>query len=527
MPGGSPAEPPPGGHEPRYAEPVDPWATGEAAAFAASGESPPFPGSGAPVGTPAPGAEPWPAFTHGYHGSTAVPGAPVKAYRKWFLLVAVAVVVVVGVSATLVALWPGYRALDYRPLSASPSVVAPEVPVTFAFNDAAVIGDRAYFASVSDDGELGVVAADTNSGRRLWGSRAAGRAERWKQMVALPKAVVVFTDTDPVTRRRTMVVLGPKRGERLWQRVIGDDDDVLFVADTAVLVDRTANRLVGLGLADGGTRWDEDDVKTGSGTSTSVVAVTTQADLSGPAAVSGLAFAPDPDDTRIVQVNADKSFRVLDAATGDVVVPSRQGSAGPDGEKIAHNGRFVVVEGNGTSERIVTYDLAEPGEPDVLYSAPANSRMTDLTACGPERVCWVETTGYDSEQTRVKSVNAAEGGGVWERALRGVVSLVPVGDHVLAAQNTSPPRVSLLDARGEQVWNLEGRAARLDGGNLLRFNKGLSTTPDDPTLFGEHLGDEAEPLGALSDVRSQTCSWNTSVIACVAGENFVLQRFAG
>jgi hypothetical protein len=116
---------------------------------------------------------------------------------------------------------------------------------------------------------------------------------------------------------------------------------------------------------------------------------------------------------------------------------------------------------------------------------------------------------------------------VWDRGLPDVDSLVPVGDHLLAGQSTPAPRVSLLDAGGDPVWNVEGRAARLDGGNLLRFNTALSTTPENPALFGEHLGDEAEPLGALSDVRSQTCSWNTSVIACVADENFIVQRFAG
>ncbi len=522
-----------GGSAPEYAEPVDPWATGEAAAFAASGGSPLFPGSGAPAGTPPHGAGPWLASTHAGHGSTAVGGGdvPVRAYRKtWFWLLAAAVVVVVGVGATLaVIFWPGYRALDYRSLDASPPVVvAPEVPVTIGFNDAAVIGDRAYFAGVSDDGELGVVAADANSGKRLWGSRAAGRAERWERMVALPGAVVVFTDTDLVTDKRTMVVLGAERGERRWQRTIGDDDGVLFVADTAVLVDRAANRLLGLDLTDGTTRWDEDDVTTDSGTRTSVVAVTTPADLSGPAAVSGEAFAPDlDDDTRIVQVGADKSFRVLDAVTGDIAVPLRQGSAGPDDEKIAHDGRFIVVEANGTSQRLVSYDLAKQGEPDLLYSAPAGSRMTELTPCGPDRVCWVETAGYNARTTRVKGVNAAEGGDVWDRGLPDVDSLVPVGDHLLAGQSTPTPRVSLLDAGGDPVWNVEGRAARLDGGNLLRFNTALSTTPENPALFGEHLGDEAEPLGALSDVRSQTCSWNTSVIACVADENFIVQRFAG
>jgi len=50
--------------------------------------------------------------------------------------------------------------------------------------------------------------------------------------------------------------------------------------------------------------------------------------------------------------------------------------------------------------------------------------------------------------------------------------------------------------------------------------------PDDPSLAGLHVGDSEQPLGPLSDVRSETCAWNTSTIAFVADEDFILQHFA-
>jgi len=68
---------------------------------------------------------------------------------------------------------------------------------------------------------------------------------------------------------------------------------------------------------------------------------------------------------------------------------------------------------------------------------------------------------------------------------------------------------------------------RLDGGNTLQFSKALSASADDPALAGEHLGDAAVPLGSLADVRSSTCAWDTSHLACVADQDFVVQRFAG
>jgi len=218
---------------------------------------------------------------------------------------------------------------------------------------------------------------------------------------------------------------------------------------------------------------------------------------------------------------------VLDARSGDVEVASRQGNADPGDEMLAHDGRFFVVESNGTTETLLAYDLATGNLPVILYGAPAGARISELTACGDERICWVETIDFDVKRARVAGVDVVKGGGLWRRDLPNADRLVPVGDHVLAGQSTSPPRVALIDGEGRQVWNVEGAAARLDGGNLLRFGRPLTATPDDPALYGQHLGDETVPLGALNDVRSQTCSWNTSVIACVADDNFVVQRFAG
>jgi hypothetical protein len=552
------------GPEPDYGEPVDPWATGEAAAIAAAGGAPLFPASGAPLGhpvspsaapqsgaphsgashpaaphsgapqsgAPAGGHESWLASAEGPPpGAHPAVGAPVPAYRKrLFWLLTAAVVIVVGVAATLAVIyWPGNRALDYRPLATfAPVRLAPAVPISSGFADSAVIGDRIYFANTDENGTLGVVAADAGSGERLWASTAAGAAPRWENMVALPQGLAVFTDADSTTRKRRMVILGADRGELLWERLIGDDDGVLFVADVAVLVDRVEKRLLFLELdGKGRVRGEQRSPTTDTGTATTVVAATTPADLAGPASTAGIAAAPDRgDDPRIVQIGADRSARVLDASTGKVVVPARQSVADTDDEVIAHNGRLIVRESADT-HRIMAYDLGKLGEPRTLYTAPENIRLSELTPCGDDRVCWVETTGYDARTTRVASVNAAEGGGRWERAVPDTDGLVPVGDAVLARQNGSPAAVTLLNPDGTVGWTHRGAAARLDAGNLLLFSKPLTTSPDDPSVTGRHLGDDVQEMGVLAGVRSQTCSWNTVVIACLAADDLVIQRFTG
>jgi hypothetical protein len=380
---------------------------------------------------------------------------------------------------------------------------------------------------VDETGMLGVVAVDVKSGARKWSSRAAGVAAQWDHMVALPGGVAVFTDTDTTTHRRRMAILGRDNGGLLWERSLSDDDGVYFIADVAVLADQAEHRLLGLEInGRGKTRWEIPDIKTDSGTTTAVVPATTTDDVAGPATVGGSALAPDMgDDTRIVQISADRSARVVDAKSGDIVVPPRQSVADPDDEVIAHNGRLIVRESE-NAHRIMSYDLGKLGEPKSLYTAPDTTRqLTHLAACGADRVCFVEAAGSADQTAQVVSVDLTNGQR-WTRSLPSTESLVPVGDSVLAAQDTTPPRVSLLSAKGAVVWTRKGEAARLNAGNMLLFLEPRSDYPDNSFVWGDHVGDPAVPLGALPAVRSATCSWDTAMLACVTDKDFTLQRFA-
>jgi hypothetical protein len=507
---------------PRYAEPVDPWATAEAAAIAAAG------GKQAEFPAP-PESEPWLASTEpgsGTPGGAEGQGLLRRAYKSK-VLVAAGLVVILGIAATLVLIfWPRNRALDFTPL-ADAKRFAPAVAMTSKFADAEITGDRAYFASTDDAGTLGVVAVDAKTGKHLWSSTGAGVAAEWDHIVALPNGLAAFTDTDSTTRTRRLIILGGDRGELLWDRTIGDDDAVYFVADVAVLADRTAHRLLGLEInGRGKVRWEIPDIKPDSGTGPTIVTATTVDDVAGPATVGGTALAPDvSDDSRMVQISADRSARVIDGKNGHILVPPRQSVADADDAIIAHNGRLIVRESE-NAHRITSYDLDKLGEPRVLYTAPDTKRqLSDLAPCGPARVCFVESAGYDDKTAQVMSVDVTKGDR-WARGVPMTESLVPVGDAVLAAQDTSPPKISLLDAKGKEMWTREGEAARLNSGNVLLFLKALSDYPADSFVWGDHVGDTAVPLGALTSVRSSTCSWNTAMLACVTDKDFVLQRFA-
>lgn len=495
------------------ATPVDPWATGEAAALPTVAD--PLPdmdgGWASPPGGPVPTTPPGSPVA----GATTPPAAARRRglfARPYMMILAGGVTVALAAAAWV--FWP--RSVDFHPLS-EPRRIAPVVPVGSDWSDAEIIGDRAYFASSSmENGAVGVVAMDIGASKPAWTSTKAGTATRWTSMVALPVGIALFTDTDSLLRTRRVVVLGAENGDLRWQRTIGGDDEVFFAGDTAVVSDRAGKRLLGLDVADGSQRWSRDDPRGTASIAPAVLAVTAPTDLRGPARLDL------GDDPRIVEVGADKSVVVLNAGTGKAE-KSRQNVADPDDEMVAHNGRLLVLQPD--DQRVVSYDLDQLGEPRVLYTAQGRDvRLTDGTPCGDDRVCFAEETGYDSKTDKVVALDVAKGKRLWDFPVSGIDTLVPVGEAVLAT--SAAGETTLIDGAGKRFWTRKAAAGRLDGNDLLEFSKPLSGSPDNPALAGRHLGNQAVPLGYLSDIRSETCSWNISELACVAEKDFVLQEFA-
>ena len=493
----------------RLSEPVDPWAAAEAAAVAAGHQLPHQAGDPHAHGATwtIPGAAPGLAPTR--------PERFGKAYRKGIWAAVSAGAVALGVTAAVI-LWPGYRALDFHPIEQIGDF-APAVPVGSSWSDAEVIGDRAYYASADPQGLVGVVAVDTGTRRPVWSNPAAGTSPLWERMVALPSALVLFSGTESGTGRSRMTVLDAGSGEARWNRPLGSSDTVHFGTDTVVLVDRLEERLLGLDLATGRARWEEEDPD-----ASTIVTVSTPADLTGPAGTAGRPFAPDHGDERIVQINAGRSASVRDLRTGKIA-QTRPSVAATTDEAVAHHGRLFVHE-SGASERIFAYGLEKLGEPVTLHTPPPDDSVSRLTPCGDDRLCFVETAGYDRTKSQVVAVDAVKGGELWRHDVPDVESLVPVGDSLLAVADET---TTLLDADGEPEWTVPGVSVRLDGGNVLRFSDSLTTSVTDRGLSGVHLGDGPVDMDQIRSVRPGTCAWNTSVLACVTEEKFALYEIAG
>ncbi|MBL7254538.1 Hsp70 family protein [Paractinoplanes lichenicola] len=545
LPTPAPAQPPPAagtGDDRHYAEPVDPWATGEAAAIAAGGHalpgSPPLPGQTSGPGTPGtfgpPSHEPWlasentPHPSGGYHpgpGGPAGPPAPDRprgTRRRWIVATAAALILVIAAGATAAwAFWPRYPGLDYQTLG-SPVHVPPAIPLTSAFHDAVIHGNRAYLASSNtDSGKIGVVAIDADKDRPAWSNPDAGTAKAWEAMIALPAAVALISDGDYETDSRELVLLAADTGRQLWKRTLGDDDDIYFQGDRALIADRENKQLLGLDLANGNERWKQPDLE---GSQSEMFSVTTPADLSGPAGATGRPLSPDlGDDPRVVQIGGtDDTARVIDANTGKILA-TRPDVADTSDDVVAHNGRLLVRKAADTN-RLVAYGLDNLDGADIIYTSPSReARLWRLSPCGDDRVCALEGTGPGDENAQLVAVNIPDGKTAWKTAAPRSDVIIPVGEAVLTAYSTD---ARLVDADGKEVWSGKQAAVRLDAANILELSKPFAGYVDDPALAGRHLGDTPVQLGPLRGVNTDTCSWNLTHLACATDKDFVLIRFA-
>ena len=357
-----------------------------------------------------------------------------------------------------------------------------------------LLDDRAYFAYQREDKRIEVIAAEAKTGKELWRKQSQDTSEEWGGITAVPGGVVVFAKSSLSDEPYDVSVWSADDGRRLWGMPIFGDDGVFFREDRLILVDRAQNRVAGFDLLSGSLKWQEKTPKDRfESTQTAVYGVSTPDDLAGPADALGRPFAPKADDDqRIVQVSADKSMRVIDAASGKIG-GTRTNVADKDDPAYAYDGRFVVA----TDAGVFSYDLDSDAQPARIYS-PADDQhdVTGIAPCGEDRVCLLETTSFDATTTELVAVDAEKGGAVWHKPAAGMERVVPVGDYVLVSGDSPDYVVSLFDAAGKVVHTQPGVGMRVNGGSVLLLSKYLTSSVGDPERGRAGRGREgADPVG--------------------------------
>ncbi|MFC0031890.1 Hsp70 family protein [Micromonospora chaiyaphumensis] len=493
--------------------------------------TPALPPYGSPAGVPPqgpgiphqPGGWPgWPGVPQS--GPPAPPSGGGRGRRAlWISVGAVVALAGVATATVLYLTWDRHPELDFQAFGKGTRVAAAggERPAEMF---TAVAGDRAYLAYPREDRRLAVVAVEAGTGKELWRKESVTTADQWAGVVALPGAVALLADAAGSSTPRELEVLDGGSGQPRWRHTVLGDDELFVGRDVLALTDHERKRLVGLKLSNGDEKWSLDDLADEyRNTRNSVHPVTTDGSVSGPGYGDGSPRDPQQGPVeQLVQVNADKSVRLIDLGSG-AEVRRWKAVAEPDDLVAAHEDRLYVAGDDG---RLLAYDLGKQAQPSVLYTAEDDDRRAKaLAPCGEHRACLLEVTGSD-DQTAVV-VAAQEGQGVKRWAAPGMTQLVPVGERVLARRIYPEPAATLFAPDGTRVLDDEdGVAVRVDAGNLLLFADPLGSSVDDRSVAGVGAGSgKVAQLGELKDVRGDSCSWNTEVIACGSEEDFVLHRF--
>jgi outer membrane protein assembly factor BamB len=502
------------------------------ASSSATSAAAPISGPGLPVSSVpvSPSGSPVSAVP-GMSVSPAAPSAPSAPrrplHKRPVLWIAAAAVALAGVVVAAALVLLGNDKLNFQPVAEVGRIPSDNNQPFYVYTD--VVGNRAYMAYERyDDDALEIIAADLATAEVLWRVRTTSLAERWDGINALPDAVVAFQSSSiSSTATRVMEVHSSADGTQMWQRLIRPDDSVYAFKDVLVLVDRGEQRLLGLDLRTGGIRWERQNPGKAEGlTGTAVYPVQTIADVTGPASASGRPFSPvTDDDQRFVQIGADRSATVMDATNGKVL-KTRTNVADPGDDVVAYNGRLLVAAAE-DGYRLSGYDLDTMGEPVNLYTAPDDRHRLDVLAmCGEARACLLDSIGSDTKSTSLVAIDLEKGGELWRRPAPGADLLVHFDQMVVTRATSGDYLVRVFDPEGKEILKREGAVGRVDAANMLLFDE-ISSSADDYSVAGLHAGSkDVIEMGQLKDVKTASCSWNTTYIVCAGSTDFLVARFA-
>ncbi len=524
-----PVSPPPAApFAPAASEPFasEPFASAPfaSAPFAPPGTAP-FPQSPSP--SPSPPGAPETAGS----GMMTYPPQQAPPPRPWYRrpvtwVVAGALAVVLVVAGTLVfALGDRYPQVTFTSLSEVARVPMGVESPSYTFTT--VNGDRAYLA-LQKDNAVRVTGYDLASRQQRWTETvtpAGVSSVTFEGIMALADSVVGVATLSGGSASRALFGVD-WAGHHVWRHDLTSSDKLLATSAALLVVDSQNHQLVGLDPRTGNQKWTLANIKDSGDTSSATFPVYTDADLARP---GPLPEGPElgTSDNRVVQIGADSSARVIDTATGKVVVTG--GNVGDySSVALAAGGRLYVASSSG-GYKLFSYDLGSLADGKLIYTAPDDTHYLErIVPCG-SRVCLLDEPNSDDKGDQVLAVNP--GGNVaWQKPAPGASALTPLGGGLLVDGSGSNRYATVFDDNGKVLLGDEGKdqtGVRVTAGSVLLFSDAPESSPNDETLTGLAARDGTRtPLGQIKKVRAAGCSWNTRMLVCPMESDFGVWRFA-
>lgn len=405
-------------------------------------------------------------------------------------------------------------------------------PLEFqAFEPARVIelGDEETQPGIARlDGDRIFLAATRADSAVVFGTQVSGDGDRWERavpelsevtgMAAYDEVLAVFGEhADGEYDHHLVAMLDAGDGQPLWQREYsGDNQDWLLADGQVTLADDTDGVLRGLDPRTGAERWTVPYPEEGA----AIRPVITEDDLAGRSRTGRQYDAPRHGD-RVVMLGDDGSAQVIDIDDGQTAGNPGANVANPGDPTYAYEDDFFVAsERDGRLYRFDLADLSVP--PDVIYSPqdPA-ARITYLVPCGADRICLREEA---AETVSVVAVSTAGGDGWSHTVEAGPELLLPVGEHLVVADDTGTSVV--FDPEGNPVETLPGAPVRINDANILL------AVPDNPygygtmSVTGLPIGAKRVELGQVADVAGEGCAFDDEVLICPTSTGAGIWQFA-
>ena len=366
--------------------------------------------------------------------------------------------------------------------------------------------------------QLRIRAFHLASGERQW--QVALDSPSWSRLIAVPGLLLVVGEGQSVSDPRRLLALRSVDGQSAWERTVRGDDALVFGEQFLAWLSRAEPALLGLSPATGEEMWRQNlasaDARLGGVLTEAVGLLPT-----GPGSTGG------HHDHRLVLVTSEAVVRVLDGRDGRVL-SERAGVVTPSELILAYRDRLYVARDEAGYE-VVSYQLNELTAPPVIhYRSTDPKRWPDsLVACGPGRLCLVDTYMFDSASREVVVVAPDGGGEVWRQAVPYAEVLLPVGDWLaVISDDLAGHTLTVWNGQGELVLARNAVATRLNYGNLLIIEgplydpekvrvAGLATAVGEPVNLGR------APLSIGPD-----CAWNEKYLLCAGRDAAEVWQFA-